>query len=1059
MSRPFARHLTTFIFAVLVCIIIGAAISSAQNQNTAADQPASEGRPITPAGSVILDASTGRAAIGSLPVAFIRSPDHGAKDGGGRYLISVNSGYGIQFNAATNAEQESISVLDLNAQPSPQVIQNVYFPTPQSAQVGAAFSETPDPTGAYTLYVSGGFENKIWMFRFRPNAAQPVSPPSKGPDTKVTAPFISVTGFATQAGSPRYNSNQEPVYPLGIALSADGNSLYLANNLGDSLGIIRDLRGDRRLVRVDLSNGHAGQSVYPYAVAAWNAAGARETQKAFVSCWATDAVAAVDAVHPEKSVTFIPVGRHPTAMLFNGARTRLYVANSDGDSVSVIDTSRDRVVETISVRLSEKSLPGQSPEGLALSADGATLYVANAQSNAVAVVTLGPSAMGIAAPKDMDAGKSSNDDDDKATAGSTVRGFIPTAQYPSAVAVADGSLFVANGKGSGFENSSLVANNSGRAPNSPNDRFPAGTGSEQQGGEYSIALIAGTISQIAEPDARTLVSYTSQVMRNDGLIGARTAQLFAGKSPIHHIIYVIRENRTYDQVFGDVTKAGNGQVADGDGSLAIFGDGNASQHPMGPPQKITPNAHALALRFGLLDRFFVNSEASPDGHNWTDAAFSSDYVDKAYRWNYSHRGRTYDFQGINREPEIGATTGLPPILPVPATPDDLAHLIQRYVPYLNGARDVSEPQTLYLWDAAAQAGLTYRTNGEEVVTISQAEVDAFNANRERTYPDVSPTVVAFPLKKSLEGHSSAAHREFDLYTPDSMTADSYRAAVESHSQTDALISDSNPDARYRGYSRISTWLAEFRGYVDAQPRGGTDSFPAFNIVYLPNDHTNGSRVRMPTPQFYVADNDYALGLLVQEVSSSPYWKDTAIFVVEDDAQNGPDHVDAHRSPALVISAYNRPGALVHQYHSTVSLVRTMEILLGISPMNQLDASAAPIDIFQVQPDLTPYKAVLPDLALNNLLVQPTADRETARWIRESERQNFTSEDMANPDILNRIIWFSVRGNDKTYPTIARLPAFDVMRTISNEESAEQLDLNRQIKTYLAMHSTKTRLSR
>ena len=1061
MSRPFARHLATFILAVLVCFVIGAAFSSAQNQNTGADQPASEGRSITPAGSLVLDASTGRAAVGSLPVAFIRSPDHGAKDGGGRYLISVNSGYGIQFNAATNAQQESISVLDLNAQPSPQVIQNVYFPAPQSAQVGAAFSQTPDPTGAYMLYVSGGFENKIWIFRFRPNVAQPVSPPSKGPDTKVTAPFISVTGFATQAGSPRYNSNQEPVYPLGIALSADGNSLFLANNLGDSLGIIRDLRGDRRLVRVDLSNGHAGQSVYPYEVAAWNAAGARETQKAFVSCWATDTVAAVDAVHPEKPATFIPVGRHPTAMLFNGARTRLYVANSDGDSVSVIDTSRDRVVETISVRLSEKSLPGQSPEGLALSADGATLYVANAQSNAVAVVTLGPAARGIAPPKDkdMDAGKPSNDDDDKSMAWSTVRGFIPTAQYPSAVTVADGSLFVANGKGSGFENSSLVANNSGRAPNSPNDRFPAGTGSEQQGGEYSIALIAGTISQIAEPDARTLVNYTSEVMRNDGLIGAQTTQLFAGKSPVHHIIYVIRENRTYDQVFGDLTKAGNGQAADGDGSLAIFGDGIASQHPMGPPQKITPNAHALALRFGLLDRFFVNSEASPDGHNWTDAAFSSDYVDKAYRWNYSHRGRTYDFQGTNREPDIGATTGLPPFLPLPATPDDLTHLIQRYVPYLNGARDVSEPQTLYLWDAAAQAGLTYRTNGEEVVTISQAEVDAFNANRDRTYPDISPTVVAFPLKKSLEGHSSAAHREFDLYTPDSITADSYRAAVESHSQTDALISDSNSDARYRGYSRVATWLAEFRGYVDAQRKGGTESFPAFNIVYLPNDHTNGSRVRMPTPQFYVADNDYALGLLVQEVSSSPYWKDTAIFVVEDDAQNGPDHVDAHRSPALVISAYNRPGALVHQYHSTVSLVHTMEILLGISPMNQLDASAAPIDIFQGQPDLTPYKAVLPELALNNLLVQPAADRETARWIRESERQNFMSEDLANPDILNRIIWFSVRGNDKTYPTVARLPAFDVMRTITDEESAEQLDLNRQIKTFLAMHSTKARLSR
>jgi hypothetical protein len=680
----------------------------------------------------------------------------------------------------------------------------------------------------------------------------------------------------------------------------------------------------------------------------------------------------------------------------------------------------------------------------------------------VAVVNLGAAAAGISAAKDSkDSGekKSSSDDDDKSPKGSVVRGFIPTGQYPSALAVANGSLFVANGKGSGFENSSVIANESGRAPNIANDRFPVGTGAERQGGEYSVALIAGTISQIGEPDARALVNYTGQVMRNDGLIGSANVPLFAGKSPIHHIIYIIRENRTYDQVFGDVAKAGNGQAADGDSSLAIFGDGAAAGQPAGPPQQITPNAHALAQRFGMLDRFFVNSEASPDGHNWTDAAFSSDYVDKAYRWNYSHRGRAYDFQGTNREPNIWAASGQPPILPVPATPDDLTHLIQRYVPYLNGSRDVGEPETLYLWDAAARAGLTYRTNGEDVVTISQAEMDAFNANRERSYPDISPTVVAFPLKKSLEDHSSATHRTFDLYTPDSMSSDSYRAAVESHAQAEALISDSNPDPRYRGYSRISSWLAEFRGYVDAQKKGESDSFPAFNIVYLPNDHTNGFRVRMPTPQFYVADNDYALGLLVQEVSSSPYWKDTAIFVVEDDAQNGPDHVDTHRSPALVISAYNRPGALVHQYHSTVSLIRTMELLLGMSPMNQLDASAAPIDIFRAQPDLTPYKAELPDLAVNTILVQPSTDRDTARWIRESERQDFTSEDLANPDVLNRIIWFSVRGNNKTYPAIARMAAFDVMRTITDEESAEQLDLNRQIKTFLAMHETKTRVAR
>jgi YVTN family beta-propeller protein len=1050
MDQVLTRISARVVAALIVMALCAASLAFSQDRSVP-NEPASEGRPITPAGSLVLDATTGHPAVGSLPVAFVRSPDHAAKDGGGRYLISVNSGYGIQFNAATNPEQQSISVLDLNAQPSPQVVQNVYFPSPQSAQVGAAFSSEPDLSGAYTLYVSGGFENKIWMFRFRPDALQPVSPPSNGPDSKVTAPFISVSGFATQGPSPRYNGDMEPVYPLGIALSADSDSLFLANDLGDSLGIVRGLRSDRRLRRVDLSDGHPGHFVYPYGVAAWTAPASRETQKVFVSCWSTASVASVDVIHPEKPVTFIPVGRHPTAMLFNPARTRLYVANSDADSVSVIEAPQDRVVETISVRLSEKSLPGGSPEGLALSADGATLYVANANSNAVAVVALGPAAMGTSARKEEE--KSSDDYDDKSPQRSQVRGFIPTGQYPSALAFANGSLFVANGKGTGFENSSLIANDSGRAPNTANDRFPVGTGGTHQGGEYDIALIAGTISQIAEPDPRALVNYTSQVMRNDGLIGAPDVRLFAGVSPIRHVIYIIRENRTYDEVFGDIEKSGNGQPADGDSALAIFGDGSAARQPGGPPQEITPNAHALAQRFGLLDRFLVNSEASPDGHNWTDAAFSSDYVDKAYRWNYSRRGRAYDFQGTNREPDIWATRNQPPILPVPATPDDLAHLIQRYVPHLNGSRDVAEPETLYLWDAAARAGLTYRTDGEEVATISQAEMDAFNANREREYPDVTPTVAAFPLKKSLEGHSSPTHREFDLYTPDSMTTDSYRAAVESHSHAVALISSSNPDPHFLGYSRISSWLREFRGYVEARRKGEHDSFPAFNIVYLPNDHTSGFRPHVPTPQFYIADNDYALGLLVQEVSSSPYWKDTAIFVLEDDAQNGPDHVDAHRSPALVISAYNRPGALVHQYHSTVSLIRTMELLLGMSPMNQLDASATPIDIFEPQPDLTPYQAILPNVSLKNLIVQASSDRETARMIRRSRQQNFEAPDLADPDTVNRILWFSVRGPREAYPGCTRLPVFDVMRTRFDEEADEEANLARVLKGLLARRTS------
>ncbi|HKS80490.1 MAG TPA: hypothetical protein VJR23_03215 [Candidatus Acidoferrales bacterium] len=1040
-----------FIRLAEICAIVAlAAVSLAFAQDRSVTQePSSEGRVVTPAGSLIMDVTTGNLAIGSLPMAFVRSPDHAAKDGGGRYLISVNSGYGIQFNAATSESQESLSVIDLNAQPNPQVIQNIYFPSPQSAQVGAAFSRETDHSGAYTLFVSGGFENKIWMFRFLPNAPRPVSPPSNGPDTKVTAPFISVAGFATRAATPRYNDDREPVYPLGIALSADGNTLYTANDLSDSLGIVSDLRGERRLTRVDLSDGRPGRFVYPYGVVAWSAPGARETQKIFVSCWATASVAVVDAAHPEKPPTFVSVGHHPTALLFNESRTRLYVANSDADSVSVIDPRAESVVETISVRLSEKSLPGGSPEGLALNADGSLLFVANSHSNAVAVVRLGPSARGVSERDGERNGKDRDKDEDSSARGSQVVGFIPTGQYPSAVAVANGSLFVANGKGNGFDNSSLIANNSGRAPNTASDRFPAGTGGTRQGGEYDAALIAGTISQIAEPVASTLANYTNQVMHNDGLVGSPDVHLFAGASPIHHIIYIIRENRTYDEIFGDVAHAGNGQPADGDPALAIFGDSAAAQQPGGTSQQVTPNAHALALRFGLLDRFFVNSEASPDGHNWADAAFSTDYVDKAFRWNYSGRGRAYDFQGVNRVPDTDPRRDLPPILPTPATAEDLEHLVQRYIPYLNGGQDVGEPETLFLWDAAARAGLTYRSDGEGVASISQGEIDAFNANRPRVYPDISPTAVVFPLKKSLEGHISTTHRTFDLNTPDSMIADSYRAAAESQTPSLALISEHNAEPRFRGYSRISNWLGEFRGYVDALKSGKPDAFPAFNIVYLPNDHTNGFRPHAPTPQFYIADNDYALGLLVQEVSSSPYWKDTAIFVVEDDAQNGPDHVDAHRSPALVISAYNRPGAVVHQYHSTVSLIRTMELLIGIAPMNQLDASAIPIDIFQSQPDLTPYRAILPTIALKNIMVQPAMDRETARMIRQSERQNFTAADLADPDLVNRILWSSVKGPRSAYPGVSHLPVYSAMRTRDNEEEEQDAQIVRAVKDMLA----------
>jgi YVTN family beta-propeller protein len=1008
-------------------VLAGAGLIKSAADIVVKEQFASEGRPITPAGLLVIDATTRQPAVGALPVAFVRSPDKTGPDGQGRYLIAVNSGYGVQFNSTTNKAQQSLAIIDLNARPAPVVIQNVYFPTPQSANVGLVFAPRAEQDGTFPLYVSGGFENKIWIFRFRPGAGTPITPASQGPNTTVEAPFIDVTGFATSASSPRYNDNRALVYPTGLAISPDGDSLYVANNLGDSLGIIGNLRNTRTLVRIDLRRAGSDQSIYPYGVAVLPARGSGDPSKVYVSCWADGSIAVVDPRKPGPPAASISVERHPSAMIFNANGTRLYVVNSDADSVSVIDTTADREVERINVRLADGALIGASPEGLALSQDESTLYIANAHSNALAVVALSARARG-AAGNPLDA-----------TDRSTVRGFIPTGQYPSAVAVVGRTLFVGNGKGTGFQSSSLVVNGSGMVPNMPNDRFPFGSGRGDRGGQYILSLLSGNISAIPVPDERALVAYTQQVMRNDGLLAHPRTSLFQGPSPVKHVIYIIKENRTYDQMFGDVERSGDGHPADGDASLAIFGGSEAARLPGGAAQNIDPNQRALALRFGLLDRFFVNAASSPEGHNWSTAAFSSDYTDKAYRWIRSSRGRPYDFEGFNRLPEYGPANNTPPMFGGPVTAADLSNFLKRYVPYLNGARDVAEPETLYLWDAAARAGLTYRNYGEFVGTLSEARVAAVNTNKPQRYPDISPTVAAVPTKKSLEGHSSSTFRNFGLLTPDVMTPDSYRAAKEASRWTDIAITRTNEDPRFRGTSRLGEWLEEFRGFVADIEAGKPDRLPNFSMVRLPNDHTQGLAADFPTPQFYVAENDYAVGYLVEAVSNSPYWKDTAIFVVEDDAQDGPDHVDCHRSPALVISAYNRPGLLIHEFHTTVSLIRTMEILLGMQPMNQLDATAAPIDIFRDQADLRSYKAILPEIALNNLVVPARAARDSteAYWMKRSAEQDLEHADMADARVMNEIIWYSVRGGGSRMPGIARLPAFDALREGIAEQRDEQ----------------------
>ncbi|MFN2480213.1 MAG: bifunctional YncE family protein/alkaline phosphatase family protein [Pyrinomonadaceae bacterium] len=1073
------RVATIALASLAACLAPVVSLPTSSADVRIANRPASEGRPITPAGELVLDVTTRQPAVGALAVDLVSSPDREGKGGRGRYLVAVNSGYGVQFNAATNKAQQSLAVIDTRSQPSPAVVQNVYFPTPQSANVGLVFAPQPDAEGTFRMYVSGGFENKIWVFTFTPGARQPVSPASPGPDTKVKAPFIDLTPLAVAKTSPRHNDKRAPVYPTGLAISADGDTLFVANNLDDSLGVIANLHSPSpQLARVELARENRRASLQPYGVAYLQPrAGGKSSPKVYVSCWNDESVAVVEA-GSRKLVRRIAVGSHPTAMIFNADRKRLYVVNSNADSVSVIDTATDEEIERVNVRLSEDALTGHTPESLALSEDGATLYVANAHSNALAVVALSPHSRfgdvgverngledddeedlkSVAAGREKDqvarggarlkaraprgkkpGAEAAREAEEREERRSRVRGFIPTGQYPSAVAIVGSTIFVGNGKGTGFANSSLIVDNSGRVPNTPNDRFPVGTGrAMKSGGEYSPAIVAGNLSAVREPDPSALAAYTRQVMRNDGLLGQPRATLFAGRSPIRHVVYLIKENRTYDQLFGDVARAGDGTRADGDPSLAIFGAGEAARSPRNQPQSVTPNQRALAMRFGLLDRFFVNAEASADGHNWSTAAISTDYTDKAFRWSYGDRGHGYDFEGFNRLPDLRPTKDMPPVLPAPVTAEDLANFSRRFIPYLNGGRDAAEPASLYLWDAAARAGLTYRNYGEFIGTGSEEFVRAINVDKRRKYPDISPTAYSVPTKRALEGHHSTTFRNFDQFTPDAMTTESYRAAKESGGRADALVSEWNADARFRGNSRVGEWLKEFRGYVEDLGAGRGDTLPRLSIVRLPNNHTEALTPDVPTPQFYVAENDYAVGLIVEAISSSPYWKDTAVLIVEDDAQDGPDHVDAHRSPALVVSAYNRPGALVHAYHSTVSLIRTIELLLGLPPMNQLDATAAPIDIFQSRgADLRPFKAVLPDIALDNLINQKPRDAEARYWAERTAEQNLAQADEADARTLNAAIWFTVRGAACPLPRSARLGVVDSMITPAGAEEEEE----------------------
>jgi YVTN family beta-propeller protein len=663
-------------------------------------------------------------------------------------------------------------------------------------------------------------------------------------------------------------------YPAGIAISRDGRTLYAAENLADSLAVI-DL-GTRRVVQ------RFGTERYPYGVAV------TPEGAVFVSAWGGSTVSTFSAGQSGglTAGARIKVARHPSAVLLNDGGSRLFVASGSTDRIDVIDTRSKSVIASLRDPSPAATGEGSTPNALALASNSARLLVAEADNNAVAVFDLSAATSGVGA----------------ATGNDNLAGRIPVGWYPSALAADGGDLIVVNGKGRG------TAPNPGHWQ--PGQRMPPHTP------DYTLGQINGTLTVIPSAVAATaenLAAWSDRVATANGWNAAQAPKRYP---PFEHVIYIIKENRTYDQVLGDLTQA------DGDSSLVFF------------PRAVSPNHHALAERFGIFDRFFVNAEVSPDGHNWSTGAYVTDYAEKTIPTNYSGHGRTYDYQGTNRN-EI---------------PDD----------------DVSEPSSGYLWNLAAKAGITYRDYGEFVVESDDP-------------PAAGVSVRTTPTKRALLEHTNTAYSGWNL--------------------------------DIRDQARVDVWLAEFQQFV----RDG--NLPALEIMTLPNDHTSGASAGRPTPRAYMADNDLALGRIVEAVSKSAYWKNTVIFVLEDDAQDGPDHVDSHRSPLLVISAYSTKGVF-HRFANTTDVVATMEDILGLGRMSQFDHYGRPLrEIWQSSPDLTPYTALRSIVSLDQKNPQRGALAEA------SKKLALEKVDMADEDLFNRILWRAIKG-DTPYPGPTRMSALE-----------------------------------
>ncbi len=650
------------------------------------------------------------------------------------------------------------------------------------------------------------------------------------------------------------------LYPAGLAVTPDGHKLVVADQLGDAVSVIDTSTG----AVTTTPAGHRPLSVTL----------SKDGRTAYVTNQGASDVSVVDVAGTAPAVVkTLPVGLHPNKSVLSGDGNTLYVANGDADTVSAVNLGTGRA-RTISLAPYQGAPVGSNPTGLALDEKGSRLFVANSGNNDVAVID---------------------------TAHGTVEGLIPTAWYPSSVTYANGKLNVTNAKGLG------AGPNDG--PGHPDPGSTAKTAQDQ----YSGSMIKGTLSSFDAVTGGQLQKATEEVKNNNRPENAQGAVLPrqpGGETPIKHVIYVVKENRTYDQVLGSLGK-GNG-----DPSLNLFGDDTA------------PNTRELARRFTTIDNFYADAEVSANGWNWVTQVNSNPYAEQMWPANYS--GRKAPYPSESNDPENAA----------------------------------QNPDNSYVWQRLAKAGVSYRNYG------------FFTTNTAAGTTAVDPV---------LDAQTDHNFHGWDLLCPDA--PDTF-----------------TPQTSNCGAPRVDEWAKDFQANVAA------NKVPAVQFLRLPNDHTQATKPGAPTPQAYVADNDYALGKLVDTVSHSAAWKDTAIFVTEDDAQNGADHVDAHRTLGLVISPYTQTGKVDSTFYSTASMVRTIGLIAGIQPLTQFDAYATPMSAsFTANPNNAAYTALRPSYDMKAI------NGATAPMAQQSSEQDTSKEDQINEQEFNESVWKSVKGNDSAVP--------------------------------------------